>query len=370
MLAKNETPFAAIAFEQYHRDGPPMGVVTCRATYNLMQDGTLELADKQELVLADEYQGDPLKTSLLKASDLTPFKPNTDITIIGNTYAPLGENVTEWSFGIEVDSNKRFLKAHGLRNWLPDGQKDEKPSWRMSDTTPVDFVPLDYRYAAGSSYFDAPNNDPNGFNPIGAKLPHPDYTPEDAIIPVAMIDSDTAPIVDPYKLVQAQGFGPIPPFWQQRMQFVGTTDDAWRKNRFPQLPADFNYLHYQSASAGMIWRGFMKGDETISLHGLTLGEKIFSFNLPSIQPYAAFDWIDDRQAIAVLNLDGVHIDMLSQAAPWQVHLTWRAWAVICPEFFKIDLFATTLNDLELNNFLGANEQGLCERLMNSEGSRQ
>jgi hypothetical protein len=33
---------------------------------------------------------------------------------------------------------------------------------------------------------------------------------------------------------------------------------------------------------------------------------------------------------------------LRDGPPWRVDLTWRAWLVICPQFFKIDLFYTAV----------------------------
>jgi hypothetical protein len=88
MLGKNNTPFAAIAFEQMHRDGDRMAVIAVRGRYKLSADGRLAIAAKQEIVLADEYQGDPPKAALTKVSDLTPFRPAADITVQGVSYPP------------------------------------------------------------------------------------------------------------------------------------------------------------------------------------------------------------------------------------------------------------------------------------------
>jgi hypothetical protein len=43
MLTDNATPFAAIGFEQWHRDGPTMAVVAVRGSYLVRPGGALEL---------------------------------------------------------------------------------------------------------------------------------------------------------------------------------------------------------------------------------------------------------------------------------------------------------------------------------------
>jgi hypothetical protein len=75
MLASNATPFAAIAFEQKHRDGADMAVLAVRGQFHLSPDGSLRPSGARRLVLADEYAGDPHATPLLHPGDLIPFKP-------------------------------------------------------------------------------------------------------------------------------------------------------------------------------------------------------------------------------------------------------------------------------------------------------
>lgn len=360
MLATNNTPFAALGFEKIHRDGMPMAVVAVRATYELNDACRLSLAKEQSLVYADEYNGNPQTTGLVRVGDFSAYRPNTDITVIGRTYAPSGKSASQWTFGVSINHNKRLLWAHGLRDWIPDGKRDGKPHWRMGEVKPVDFVPLDYRYAAGSRVYGQMENDPHGLNPIGAYLIDPAVTPADATIPVAMIDSESCPVIDPFTPATPQGLSPIPLFWAQRRMFVGTRDKEWQENHFPNFPKDFDYLFYQAASRGLIARGYLKGDETIKVHNLMLGGGEMSFQLPAIQPYARFNWLDGRAATAKLNLDGVHIDMRALKAPWRVDLTWRGWATICPQFFNIELFQTELDDPKLANCLVCNESGLNE----------
>lgn len=360
MLAVNNTPFAALGFEKVHKEGMPMAVVAVRGCYELAANGCLTLAQDQALIDSDRFEGNPLTTGLSKVGDITAYRPNTDITVIGRTYAPGGESATQWNFGLAVGGNQRLLRAHGLRDWIPEGTRDGKPHWRMSEARPVDFVPLDYRYAAGSKVYGHMDNDLHGMNPIGAYLIDPDITPANIVTPVAMIDSETAPVINAFTPVQPQGLSPVAPHWKQRADFTGTTDKEWEETRFPNFPKDFDYHFYQTASRGLITRGYLNGGEAIKLYNLTLGGGEISFQLPGIQPYASFNWRDGRTAVARLNLDGVHIDMRALEAPWRVDLTWRGWATICPQFLKIALYQAELGDPKLGNFLACNEGGLNE----------
>jgi len=98
MLGENATPFQAMGFEHCHRDGKTMGVIAVRGIYDLFPDGRLSLKETQEIILSDEYEGHPLKSSLLRSSDIVPFKPSTDITILGYTYPPQGKRSDFWRF--------------------------------------------------------------------------------------------------------------------------------------------------------------------------------------------------------------------------------------------------------------------------------
>jgi len=354
MLGENATPFRAIAFEHRHRDGRPMGVIAVRGAYDLFPDGTLQPSQKQEIILSDEYEGNPLKTPLLRASDIIPFKPNTDITIIGHSYPPGGARSGFWRFGMEIAQVSAMFRCHGLRKWFSSDGKN----WQMSEARPVDYVPLDYRYCPSNYIFGSPYHAESLDNPLGAPLASPEQTPSDAEIQVAMIMRDSDPVINAHTPVSMAGTAPIAPHWHLRRRFAGSYDAAWEQDKYPHLPADFDYLFYQTACPGMIWQGFMRGDEPIILYQMTRGHDVVSFQLPQIQPFVRISWIDDRQVTLKLNLDGIHCDLRDQEPPWRIDLTWRGWAEICPQFFKMDLFMTGLGDDSVGEMLLCNVDGL------------
>ncbi len=57
MLLRNDTPLAAIGFDDLHRDGAVMAVVAVRASYALTAEGALRLYERQAIALSDVYEG-------------------------------------------------------------------------------------------------------------------------------------------------------------------------------------------------------------------------------------------------------------------------------------------------------------------------
>lgn len=335
MLAANSTPFAALGFEQIHRDGAPMAVVTARARYDLYADGRLELAGEQALVLSDEYEGAPATTPLLRAGDLVPFRPRADVTVLADAFAPGGRMAPSWTVGIRIEGFQQVLRIFGPRRWLPVGE-GPAAGWRLEEPQAVVGTALDPRFAAGGRVFGDDTGEVDPRNPIGVGTIDARVTPRGRAYPAPLIESLAEPVTSPFTRPVPRGFGPVPPFWQSRLRHAGTYGDDWLRNRHPRLPADFDYRFHQVAPTDLIQPGYLRGDEVVEIAGLVVGGGMLAFQLPGVRPYGRWQWIDDRQVTARLDLDGLHID-LREGPPWRVDLTWRNWVPICPRFFKIDL---------------------------------
>ncbi|MBP0583239.1 DUF2169 domain-containing protein [Labrys sp. LIt4] len=372
MLGKNSTPFAAIAFEQMHRDGDNMAVVAVRGSYELSADGELNIGPSQAVVLADEYEGDPHTTPLLRVSDLIPFKPASDVTILGYAYSPKEQNCP-FHFGLSIAGREYWLRCHGERTWeavgrdwqaLAQSTKDSMHQhaassyiWKLSASVPLSRIPLDYAMAAGGEIVGAQRYLADPRNPRGAGILHPSFVLDNKNFPAPSIDSEEAPVTSPFEASEPQGTAPIPPWWAWRQRYAGTYDDTWKRERYPQLPKDFSYSFYQSGHPKLVWKEYLRGDETITLYRLTQSKERLTFVLPAMVPIARFLWRDDREVIARLNLDGVHIDM-REGPPWRVDLTWRAWIAVCPLFFKVDLKLARLDHPLLHDLPIVGEFGL------------
>jgi len=344
-----------MGFAQLHRDGPMMACLAVRASFDIQADGRLAVSDRQDLVLADEYAGDPHRTSMLKSSDIVPFKPATDVTLVGNAYAPHGRASVGWPVRLSVGDFALKLRVSGPRKWLP-GLKGLRPSWKLGPAESIDSVPLDYRNAAGGRFIGDPDGDAERRNPIGPGMLHGDYTRYSKEFPAPQIDSDDAPIAGPYDAPEPQGFGPISPWWIQRQAFAGTYDDDWKANRHPRLPNDFDYRFYQVAHPKLIMTGYLKGDERITVEGCHYSNQRISFRLPGIAIVAEHSWDDGREVRTRLNLDGVHLDLRGELP--QVDVTWRGWITRCPAYLSANINMVSLAEVE--TLPASDETGLVE----------
>lgn len=353
MLGRNNTPFAAIGFEQAHRDGHDMGVIAVRGRYTIDDDGALALAPEQELILVDEYEGDPHTTPLLRAADLIPFKPSTDISILGKAYAPTGQPSTEWIAGLRIGKWANAVRINGRRHW-----RWRANGWHLSAAEPIEEAAMDYRNASGDLSWDHHDDPEVPQNPIGIKRPPRERKENEDALPVALLDSLDDDYSDIFASKTPKGFSPVPPFWRLRQQYAGTYDDAWVAERHPQLPEDFDYRFYQSAHPDMIYPGYLAGDESIELARLTPGGGTLRFSLPGVQPTALYRWRDGREVRVLLNLDGLHIDL--RQTPYQVDITWRSWLPICPNFLRIELTVDELDAMRTSGLPRATIDGLSE----------
>ncbi|NVJ16810.1 DUF2169 domain-containing protein [Myxococcus sp. AM010] len=131
----NLTPFTAGRFVFLDGTGRESLLVVVKATFSLQEGRAVVAAAQAPLTLADEYRGAPARSSLLRASDLAPFKPATDVLLDGFAYAGrrsrtevlvalqvgaitkgvqvFGERVWDTSFGIPSLSSPPSLRAHG-----------------------------------------------------------------------------------------------------------------------------------------------------------------------------------------------------------------------------------------------------------------
>ena len=232
MLIRNDTPFAAKGFGDLHRDGTRMAVICARGTYHLMADGALRLANQQEIALRDVYEGDPLRTPLVRTGDLIAYKPAADVTVVGTAHAPLGFPAPSWEVAIAINDYRVALRVHGPRRWQPTLHL-LKPTWKLGPSESVASVPLDYRLASGGRFAGDPEGGSDPRNPIGPGLLHSDWTPRGKPLRAPQIDSLRVPVDDPFGTPQPQRFGPIPPFWSWREKHLGTRDEALGAGNLP-----------------------------------------------------------------------------------------------------------------------------------------
>ncbi len=114
---------------------------------------------------------------------------------------------------------------------------------------------------------------------------------------------------------------------RRRRKLAGTFDDAWRANRMPLLPEDFDIRHNQIAPKGLIARGFFRGDERVRLRNLWRRGRV-AFDLPGRTVVFAVN-VMQSYFLRVGQLDTVLIDAVRP----RITLVWRC-TVRCPTKFE------------------------------------
>jgi hypothetical protein len=310
----NATRHDATATVLTDADGRDVVVGVVRATFVLGAKRTLERAPKPTpLVWADEYRGDPGKSSVAAATDFTLAKPRADVIVMGSARAPGGRPVTSMTVAVRVGSASARLEVTGDRVW-------KKGVFGVAPGKPERFaeMPLIWERAYGGT---CPTRDGEGKhrhapNPVGAGFWLADRDAADQPLPnLEWPDDALKKLAD---RPAPAGFGFVAPDWEPRASFAGTYDARWEKERMPLLPEDFDPRFFNAAPAALhVPR--LEGGEPVQLQGLHAeGER--AFELPrdrvGLEVLLPGDRFDTHAAV----LDTVVID----ADAGLVVMTWRA----------------------------------------------
>jgi hypothetical protein len=274
----NRTRHAAERTIVMDKTGEKSWVVVVKATYHVSPDGTTELSEAQTPPFySAEHIGEPGKSSIRYEADLIPRKPATDVIVNGHAYAPAGRPARALDVSIGVGPLRKRLRVLGNRQWY-------KGAVGLTASSPTKFerMPITYERAYGG--WDTTDADPANQrlyskNPIGTGF----ATKEQHL------DGHALPNVEePSHLISAWndrpppgGFGAIASYWSPRLEWGGTYDQAWMKNKFPLLPDDFDDRFHQCALADQQVGGYLRGGEVVELENLTESGRL-KFCLPKV----------------------------------------------------------------------------------------
>lgn len=341
MQLHNITSLPATAFRQFDPAGDMDCIVAVRGRFLLRRDAPMIADEPQpDLQWQDAYEGDPHATSLLRSTDLMPFRPGTDVSVLGESHAPDRTPAPSWTCGIQIAGRlDRTLRVTGPRRWVPGSSRsrmdplrfarEERPTkWQLTEPEPTLSVPLDWALAHGGPTLGLPDDalplSPLPDNPLGIGVIDPLRTASDRDYPAPQIEWADRAIQSPTASAVAfvpAGFGLVPPWWPCRLRHAGTYDERWREHRHPLLPEDFDDRFWQSAAPGMVVEPWLEGDEGFVLTNLHPDYPRLTGFLPGLRmvvrlhlPQAA---MQDRE----LALDSLQFDLRPGMAECQ--LTWR-----------------------------------------------
>ena len=306
------------------------------------------------MMFTDACHGEVNVSSLWHPSDLVPHKPNTDVIVNAVAYAPGGEPTPSWACGVRVTGNdgvrlQKSLRVTGPRAWVPEWtreptererakwsetgtwrrHRDRFAGWELGEPEPITSLPLRYEYAYGGEIETGrdeggePIHETSHHNPIGRGLIDREATSPLAPVPAPQIEALNEPITDPFARPMPQSLGAIPPAWLPRRPLGGTYDQDWLDNRWPEWPEDYSFAYHQSAHPDMIVDGYLRGDETIEMRGLSRTGNV-AFALPGLTPEVLFTDGAGGTERTPLDLDTVLIDATEpDPADWRVFVSWR-----------------------------------------------
>jgi len=275
----NDTPFSVTTLRWPDVDDKPRLTVVVKATFMIGRDGSdVRPTAKQLPLFESDIVSETEPPSVRFESDLVPFKPCTDVVLVGRAYAPEGKPVTEMVAGLRVGQLRYGVAVIGDRTWQT--QLLEKPT--ISYTRP--FLTMDLAYERAFGGFDKPagmyckeNHVGTGFigkrsaeRVEGLKLPN---------------------LEDPRNLIGAWNSRPRPAglgfygrSWAPRLAYAGTYDEKYMKERHPRLPADFSYRFFNGAHPDLQVGGYLRGDEEVDLLNVCPNASRAHFRLPGVVP--------------------------------------------------------------------------------------
>jgi len=302
MKLDNNTPFEAIALPLMGPDDKSMLTVIVKGTY-AFNPGCVALAGEQAAIaFGDDFYDENDGGGIRYESDLTPFKPCTDVVLSGQAYAPGNQPAAEVDVELKVGPVQKRLKVFGRRLWNHAGIF----SRRHVATPAKPFVICAIRYNEAFGGVDKTTGAYCAQNLHGKGFYAPETKP--AGEPLPRVEDPGHLIRTPEDHPPPAGFGFYHRAWKPRCDYVGTYDDAWRIQRSPGKPEDFDYRFYNGAHPDLQAKGYLQGNEPVTLTNLT-SEGVVEFALPGVHPLCQVQRYGNHEREPVtMHLDTVFLE--------------------------------------------------------------
>ncbi|MBI5055070.1 MAG: DUF2169 domain-containing protein [Nitrospirae bacterium] len=304
----NHTKYQVEALPFIRPDGQAILTLIVKATFTITQNSTARLADEQIPVsFADELYGSEKGGGVKYEADTAPFKPRSDIVLIGKAYAPGGRHAQSFDAGLRVGALSKSIRIFGDRAWSYT-KKFLSSSVSMSFAHPVTEMDIVYEKAFGG--MDKTSGGRCEENPAGKG--YLDRKPEKILktidgTPLPNIEDPKNVITNYYDHPKPAGFGFYGKTWLPRIKYLGSYNEKWQKDRCPSPPEDFRFDFYNAAHPDLQVNGYLKGDEDVVLLNFTPDGEI-KFKLPGIRPVSKVikrDWPETKtwEEQIAMNLD-------------------------------------------------------------------
>lgn len=311
-------------------DGRERVVVAVKGTFDFPGAGEEpRLAEEQvELVMADEFTGEPGFSATLYESDYAPYKFRCDVLVNGSAHALGGRRpVPSVTVGLRIGSIAKFFNVVGDRHWT-------YGSVGLTHTDPEPFTRMQITYDRAWGGTDTDPADPDDSvafmpNPVGVG-----YYPlsiGDALAgkPLPNTEALGRPITDRKGRHRPMSFGPMGRQFQSRIDLAGTYDQDWIDHVFPFLPEDFDPAYFQSAPPDQ-QMDYPTGGEWLELIGLTPEGEV-QFQLPTIDLPVEFTDQDFEREVVGAVCDTIIIEPDQR----RFMMIWRASRMLKQNIFEV-----------------------------------
>ena len=274
-ILQNQTAFAVGEAVLLDGGGAEVLVFVVKGTYGWTRAGDLELLPEQRPVVeVDRFAGEPARSGLSEAAELTLAKPLVDVLVAGEIVLAAPAEAVDCTLEVG-DRLRKTVRVSGERFWWAGLVRELVPS----RPAPFTRMPIAWERSYGGTDPDDPGSlEPR--NPAGLGVRRQARALE--ATPVPNFEDPRRPVRSPNDGSLPVGFGPIAPHWRPRIDLAGTYDAAWKETRFPRLPLDFDPRFVNAAPSDQQLDGYRPGEE-VRLIGMTASGRD-RFRLPTLAP--------------------------------------------------------------------------------------
>lgn len=311
----NDSPWAARLFPGWDRERREVMTCVLKARYRFDASGRLELGDAPSIEAVDRHGGDPLRSSLVRASEGVPFKAGGEWLAHGTAMPQRPEQrarLVTVTLATPRDTWTKSLQVTGRRCW-------QRTLFGLvpGPAEPLAPTPLCYELAFGGVDTEGRALEPR--NPIGMGLHASRQTAADAELP--RVEPAGTALTRWSQRPEPGGFGPIPPGWQPRRALAADIDEeAAAAGRCP-YPEPVPEPLFNAAPEDQRLPDAFRGGELLTLDGFGLaGPTPVTIIVPAFRPPVRLVTADGAAALAtvcdtlVMDADEGTLDLVARAS--------------------------------------------------------
>lgn len=291
---------------------PPQRSLTLivKGTFDIKDGAICTPSETQRKVSGDETYLDDIGRSLAWASDLAPFKPRTDVYVIGSFHQPGGVAAPEGRASFTLGPLRKELAFFGARHAV---RRADGPV-AVTGPAPMVSVPLRWEYSFGGL--------DDRRNPMGLGIDAQPIAEGGTAIPLPLIEDPADPMRTLQDRPRPANFAPVPQGFEERRRKLGTHDRRWSVFRAPLPPKDYDPSHHNAAPEDQQAGNYPRGDETLVLRNLHPTLPTLTTSLPGLRVRAGLVRSTAAGVVAeevAMNLDTV----VALPDDDQIVLVWR-----------------------------------------------